>query len=63
MYIERKTKLVQAWGFRPVSELLFKRDSEIATELWSVLDADTIQILDKNTNIVEPYTIDWSLFN
>lgn len=62
MYIERKAELVQTWGFVPVSEILFKRESNIAIEQWCMLDADKIQVLDKRTNQVAPYQIEWSLF-
>lgn len=62
MYQERKETLVRMWGFYQKTEILFQRDSEIAIELWSALSPDVIQILNKSNNQVEPYHIDWSIF-
>jgi hypothetical protein len=62
MYQEQKETLVRMWGFYQKTDILFQRDSEIAMELWSALSPDVIQILDKSNNQVNPYSIDWSLF-
>jgi hypothetical protein len=59
---QTESDIVITWGFNQVSDSLYKRDSSIAEELWSPLNRDDIVILDKSTNQVETYSIDWSIF-
>ena len=59
-----KANFVEAWGFSQVAEYVFKRESEIASELWTSLNPDHILILDKTNDLgmVTDYPIEWDLF-
>ena len=58
----KQAEIVMGWGFSEFSEEVLKRESNIATELWSPIKPERILILDKSTNLVTDYKIDWSLF-
>ena len=59
-----KATIVEAWGFSQVAEYVFKRESDIASELWTTLNPDHLLILDKTNDLgmVTDYPIDWKLF-
>jgi len=59
-----QAQIVEGWGFNQVSEYVFKRESDIAHELWTTLNPDHILILDKTNDLgmVTDYPIEWDLF-
>jgi hypothetical protein len=59
-----QAKIVEGWGFNQVAEYVFKRESDIAHELWTTLNPDYLLILDKTNDLgmVTNYPIDWDLF-
>ena len=60
---ERAT-IVESWGFNQIAEYVFKRESDIASELWTTLNPDHLLILDKTNDLgmVTDFPIDWKLF-
>ena len=59
-----KANIVESWGFTQVAEYVFKRESDIASELWTTFNPDHILILDKTNDLgmVTDYVISWDLF-
>lgn len=56
--------IVEGWGFNQITEYVFKRESDIASELWTTLNPDHLLILDKTNDLgmVTDCPIDWKLF-
>jgi ABC-type enterochelin transport system substrate-binding protein len=56
--------IVESWGFNQIAEYVFKRESDIASELWTTLNPDHLLILDKTNDLgmVTDCPIDWQLF-
>jgi hypothetical protein len=59
-----KAKIVESWGFDQLAEYVFKRETEISSELWTPLNPDHLLILDKTNDLgmVTDYPIEWDLF-
>lgn len=59
-----QAKIVESWGFEQIAEYVFKRESDIALELWTALNPDHLHILDKTNDLqlVTDYPIEWDLF-
>ena len=59
-----QAKIVESWGFTQIAEYVFKRESDIAHELWTTLNPNSLLILDKTNDLgmVTDYPIEWKLF-
>jgi len=59
-----QAQIVESWGFNQVAEYVFKRESDIACELWTTLNPDHLLILDKTNDLqmVTDYPIKWDLY-
>jgi hypothetical protein len=59
-----QSQIVESWGFNQISEYVFKRESDIASELWTTLNPDHLLILDKTNDLqmITDYPIEWDLF-
>ena len=61
---QEQAKIVESWGFDQIAEYVFKRETDIALELWTTLNPDHLHILDKTNDLqlITDYPIDWELF-